>query len=144
VGGWFASVRVGPASIDWESVAPLAASGVELTLPTGTQRWWVVPRNDSVAVTVKGGTPLRVEFRMLLAPERTDTGRYVVAVSVDGAPHDWEAFTATPDSNAVLLGAVVGDRDRLEFTLPPGKHAVRIAMLAGHGEGLLVRVRRPE
>ncbi len=144
VGGWFASTRVGPASLDWESVAPLEAPVVSLTLPSGHQKWWMVARGDSIATQVDGGTPLRVEFRLLLPPQRTDSGRYVVAVSVDGAAHDWEAFTATPDSTAALSGTVVGDRDRLEFTIPPGRHVVRVTLVAGHGERLLVRIRRPE
>jgi choline kinase len=144
VGGWLASARVGPASVDWESVAPLEAPAVALRLPTGRQKWWMVARGDSIATQVDGGTPLRVELRLLLAPERADGGRYVVAVSVDGAAHNWEAFTATPDSTVVLSGARVGDRDRLQFTLPPGRHTIRVALVAGHGTGLLVRIRRPE
>lgn len=144
VGGWFASTCVGPASLDWESVAPLEAPAVSLTLPTGRQKWWMVLRGDSIAAQVDGSTPLRIEFRLLMAPQRTDTGRYVVAVSVDGAAQNWDAFTATPDADAVLSGAVVGDRDRLKFTLPPGQHVVRVALVAGHGDRLLVRIRRPE
>ncbi len=144
VGGWFASTRVGPASIDWENVPPLEAPVLSLTLPTGKQKWWMVARGDSIAAHVDGGTPLRVEFRLVMAPDRADSGRYVVAVSVDGAPHDWDAFTATPDSAAVLGGAVVGDRDRLQFVLPPGQHLVRVTLVAGHGDRLLVRIRRPE
>lgn len=144
VGGWFASARVGPASLDWESVPPLETPAVSLTLPTGKQKWWMVARGDSIAAQVDGGTPLRIEVRLLMVPEQADSGRYVVAVSVDGAPHDWDAFTATPDLDAVLGGAVVGDRDRLEFVLPPGQHLVRVALVAGHGDRLLVRIRRPE
>ena len=79
----------------------------------------------------------------MMSPEHPDTGRYVVAVSVDGVAHDWDAFTATPDSTARLAGALIGDRDRLEFRLPAGSHLVRVSLLAGHGQGLLVRIRRP-
>jgi L-glutamine-phosphate cytidylyltransferase len=144
VGGWLASTRVGPASVDWENVAPLGRLPISLTLPSGGQKWWLVARGDSVAVRVDGGSALRVEFRLLLAPQRADTARYVVAVSVDGTAQDWDAFTATPDSAARFRGAVVGDRDRLEFSLPPGPHVVRIALVAGHSDGMLVRIRRPE
>jgi len=144
VAGWFASTRVGPASVDWENVAPLDAPAVALTLPTGHQRWWMVTRHDSATVQVEGGRRVRVEFRLLMPPQRADSGRYVVAISADGAPHDWDAFTATPDSVAVFRGAVVGDRDRLEFVLPPGQHTIRVALVAGHGDRLLIRVRRPE
>ncbi|MGH7672796.1 MAG: NTP transferase domain-containing protein [Gemmatimonadales bacterium] len=144
VGGWLASTRVGPASLDWESIPPLETPSISLTLPTGRQKWWMVARGDSVAARVEGGAPLRIEVRLLMAAERAGTGRYVVAVSTDGEPHHWDAFTATPDSDAVLGGVVVGDRDRLEFMLPPGPHIVRVALLAGHGSGLLVRIRRPE
>jgi hypothetical protein len=104
----------------------------------------MVARGDSIAAQLDGGAPIRVEFRLLMPPPRSDSGRYVVAVSVDGSAHDWDAFTATPDSNAVLSGTVVGDRDRLEFTLPPGRHVVRVTLVAGHGDRLLVRIRRPE
>ncbi|MGH7674895.1 MAG: NTP transferase domain-containing protein [Gemmatimonadales bacterium] len=144
LGGWFASTRLGPASIDWENVAPLDAPRLAIASPGGNQRWWLAVRGDSLAARLEGGSPVRLEFRLLMPPDRPDSARYVVAVSVDGVPHDWEAFTATPDSAAVLAGAVVGDRDRLEFTLPPGEHVVRIALVAGHGDRLLVRIRRPE
>jgi choline kinase len=144
VGGWFASVRVGPASIDWESVAPQAAPQVALPLPSGPQKWWTVARNDSLTAVVEGATALRVEFRLVLPPAHADSGRYVVAVSVDGRPHDWESYTATPDSEAVLDGRPVGDRDRLEFELAPGPHTIRVTLLAGHGDRMLVRIRRPE
>lgn len=144
IGGWFASTRVGPASVDWESVPPLATPARSLALPSGLQKWWVVARGDSIAAQVDGAATLRVECRLLMAPQGPDTGRYVVAVSVDGAAHDWEAFTATPDSTAVLRGTVVGDRDRLTVRLPPGRHVVRVTLVAGHGDRMLVRIRRPE
>lgn len=144
VGGWLASTRVGPASVDWENVAPLEAPQVALALPAGHQKWWVVSRGDSITARFEDGGPMRVEFRLPLSRMGPDTGRYVVAVSVDGKPHDWEAFTASPDSEATLDGVVVGDRDRLEFVLPPGPHTVRVALVAGHGDRLLVRIRRPE
>jgi hypothetical protein len=93
---------------------------------------------------VEGGLPLRIEFRLIMPTQRADSGRYVVAVSVDGTPHDWAAFTATRDSTATFHGRAVGDRDRLQFELPPGRHVVRCTLIAGHGDSLLVRIRRPE
>lgn len=144
VAGWFASSRLGPASVDWENVAPASARTVSLTLPSGSQRWWVVNRRDSMEVLVDGGAPLRLEFRLVMVPERADTGRYVVALSVDGRSHNWHSLTATPDSEAVLAGAPVGDRDRIELTLTPGRHTLHIGFLAGHGDQLLARVRRQE
>ena len=143
-GGWVASARVGPASVDWESVAPIDGSRVTLTLPGGSQRWWVATRQDPVVAQLDGGTPVRVEFRLLMPRERQDAARYVVSVTVDGVPHDWEAFTASRDTTLVVAGTSVSDRDRLEFTLPPGEHIVRVALVAGHGDRLLVRIRRPE
>ncbi|HYU09240.1 MAG TPA: phosphocholine cytidylyltransferase family protein [Gemmatimonadales bacterium] len=144
VAGWLASTRVGPASVDWENVPPLGAAAVRLTVPTGRQKWWLLRRGDSVSAQVDGGAPLRIEFRLIMAPQRTDSGRYVVAVSVDGTPHDWDAFTASRDSAATFQGRAVGDRDRLQFELPPGRHIVQFTLVAGHGDALLVRIRRPE
>jgi len=144
VGGWLASTRVGPASVDWESVRPLKAPEAMLARSGGEQRWWVVARNDSVATPVDAGGPIRLEFRLVMPAGQVDTARYVVSVSVDGKPQGWETFTATPDFRATMPGAVVGDRDRLEFALPSGPHLVRVGFTAGNGERLLFRVRRPE
>jgi choline kinase len=144
MGGWFASTRVGPASVDWENVPPLAVKPVSIHLATGQQKWWLVARGDSLSAEVDGGAPLRIEFRLLMSPQRGDSGRYVVAVSVDGTPHDWDALTATLDSTATYRGHGLGDRDRLQFELPPGRHVVRLTFVAGHGDSLLVRIRRPE
>ena len=143
IGGWLASTRVGPASVDWESVPPLLRAATSIVVPTGHQKWWLVRRGDSVAAEVDGG-PLRIEYRLIRTPQHADSGRYVVAVSVDGTAHDWDAFTATPDSLATFQGRALGDRDRLEFELPPGRHVVRVTFVAGHGDSLLVRIRRPE
>jgi choline kinase len=144
IGGWFAAAHVGPASVDWESVAPRHPRPFPITVETGRQKWWLVVRGDSIVADVEGGAPLRIEFRLIMAPHQPDSGRYVVAVSVDGQPHDWAAFTATPDSTARLRGVVLGDRDRLQFVMPPGRHVVRVGLIAGHGDSLLVRIRRPE
>jgi hypothetical protein len=143
IGGWLASTRVGPASVDWESVPPLLRAATSIVVPTGHQKWWLVRRGDSVAAQVDGG-PLRIEYRLITTPQHADSGRYVVAVSVDGTAHDWDAFTATRDSVATFQGRALGDRDRLEFELPPGHHVVRVTFVAGHGDSLLVRIRRPE
>lgn len=142
--GWFASTRVGPASVDWETVTPVRSAAIPITVPTGRQRWWLVTRGDSLNAMVDGGAPLRVEFRLLMLPQQAARGRYVVAVAVDGEMQHWDAFTATPDSTAQLPGLVLGDRDRLEFGLPPGNHLVRVTLVAGHSDSLLVRIRRPE
>ena len=144
VGGWFGSTRIGPASVDWENVLPRRPAHRSLILPTGRQKWWPVARGDSLTAVVEGGAPLRIECRLLMAPSQPDSARYVVAVSVDGVPRDLEAFTATPDSAATLGGSVVSERDRLEFALPPGRHIVRVKLVAGQGDSLLVRIRRPE
>ncbi len=144
VGGWLASTRVGPASVDWESVPPLKAPESLLGRRTGAQKWWSVARNDSAEARVDGGGPIRLEFRLVMPVGQVDSGRYVVSVSVDGKPQGWEAFTATPDSEITLPGAVVGDRDRVQFALPPGEHLIRLGLLAGQGDRLLFRVRRPE
>ena len=144
MGGWFASARVGPASLDWETVVPMGAAATAITVPTGRQKWWLVARGDSLGALVDGNARLRVELRLVMAPQEADSGRYVVSVSVDGKPQDWDAFTATPDTAAHLPGRVLGDRDRLEFMLPPGRHTVRVMLVAGHGDSVLVRIRRPE
>jgi hypothetical protein len=143
-GAWLASTRVGPASVDWESVPPLQRAATAIVLPNGQQKWWLVHRGDSLTAELDGGGPLRIEFRAIMTPQHTDSGRYVVAVSVDGTPHDWDAFTATPDTAATFQGRAVGDRDRLQFELPPGRHVVRVTFVAGHSASLLIRVRRPE
>lgn len=147
VAGWMASARVGPASVDWENVVPEDAPAVALRAPNGSQRWWSLAPGDSLTASIDAAaeTALRLEFRLLLAPDRPAGSRYVVAVTVAGVSEDWEAFTATPDSTVSVgpAGAPVGDRDRLELVLPAGHHVLRIALLAGHGSGLLVRVRRP-
>ena len=144
VGGWLASTRVGPASVDWESVPPLKAPAAILTRSPGEQKWWVVARNDSAATLADGGGPVRLEFRLLMSPGQVDTARYVVSISVDGKAEGWEAFTATPDPRVSMPGVVVGDRDRVEFALPRGRHLIRVGLMAGSGDRLLFRVRRPE
>jgi hypothetical protein len=143
-GGWLSSSRVGPASIDWESVPPVAASKVSVIRPGGTQRWWMLSRGDSVKAELRAARTVRVELRLLMPPGVEEPGRYVVEVSLDGKPYDWKVLKATPDSSAVLAGHVVGDRDRLELELEPGDHSLVVKLVAGTSDRLLTRIRRPE
>jgi choline kinase len=143
-GGWLSSMSVGPASIDWETVAPITGAKVRVMRPKGSQRWWLAGPGDSVAVVLDGVDRARVELRLLLAPGSPKPGKYVVQLSVDGEPYDWKVLKATPDSLARVPGYLVGDRDRMEIRLPPGTHNLVVKLLAGTGEALLTRVRRPE
>ncbi len=142
--GWLSSSRLGPASIDWETVAPVGATKVSITRPQGTQRWWMVERGDSVVAELAASERVRLEFRSLMPPGTQEVGKYVVEVSIDREVYDWKVLNATPDSSAVLPGFVVGDRDRLEFELTPGNHALVVKFMAGTSDKLLTRIRRPE
>ena len=143
-GGWLSSSQVGPASIDWESVVPVAASKVSVTRPGGSQRWWMLARGDSIAAELRALKRVRIEYRLLLPLGAEEPGRFVVEVSLDGEPYDWRVFRATPDSSAVLPGYLIGDRDRVEYELAPGDHDVVVRLLAGTSDQLLTRIRRPE
>jgi hypothetical protein len=143
LGGWVASTRVGPASIDWETVPAAGAEMVRIERRGEPQRWWDARTGVPVSAQVGGG-PIVIEARLVMPQGGRTKSTYVVAVMVDGRVHDWLALTAEPDSLARLADAVVGDRDRVELSLPPGRHEVGISLIAGHAERLLVRIRQPE
>lgn len=140
--GWFANTAVGPASVDWETVPVSGGAAVRLAYKERTQRWWVADLDETVTAQVEGAADVQV--RLLLPPEAGDSLRYVVAVAVDGKPHDWRALTAVPDSTSRLGDALVGDRDRIRLPLSPGLHEIGVSLVAGHSGRLLVRVRQRE
>lgn len=144
VAGWFASARVGPASVDWESVVPIEAPRITLQLPHGHQKWWVIAGRDTMTARIESDELLRLEFRLLMPPGSSDTARYAVAVALDGVPFTMDAFTAAPDSSAQLPEAVVGDRDRLELMPRPGAQLLQLTLVQSGGSRLLVRIRQPE
>ena len=141
--GWVASTHLGPGSIDWETVPLTGTQAVRIERNGNTQRWWDVSPNTAVSAQVTSREAM-VEVRLVLPDAAADSLRYVVAVTVDGEPEDWRALTATPDSSVHLTGAVVGDRDRIELSLPAGRHQVGVSLVAGHAERMLVRVRQSE
>lgn len=141
--GWAASTRVGPASVNWETVPLAGVETVRLERGEGdSQRWWDLPRGTPATAQVSGEEAV-VEVRLVM-PYGTDSLRYVIEVSLDGEPVDWRALTATPDSTTRMPGAVVGDRDRVTIPLDHGVHQVGVALVAGHGTRLLARVKQPE
>jgi hypothetical protein len=58
--------------------------------------------------------------------------------------YDWEAFTAQTDTSARLVGAVLGDRDQISLILGSGSHTISVTLVDGHGQRMLVRVRKPQ
>lgn len=140
VGGWFASARVGPASIDWDTVPAAGAPDVRLTRLDDRQRWWKLAVGDSLAAEV-GTTMALIETRAVFPNAASDSLRFVIGITVDGKPYDWRALTATRDRGAMLDSQTVGDRDRYELLLPPGRHALGVSYVSGHVAYILVRIR---
>lgn len=141
--GWQANTQVGPASVDWETVPLTGGDTVLIARTIGAQRWWSA--GLGVPVVAQVNSPQVVaEVRLVLPDTANARLRYVVAVTLDGKPYDWEAFTASRDTAISVHGHSVGDKDRLSFALPPGPHQLGVRLLDGHGSELLVRFRQPE
>lgn len=143
LGGWGASTRVGPASVNWQTVAVTGGDVARLERAGGTQRWWSAALGTPVTGQVTGPEAL-IELRLILPPETSDSRRYVIKVMLDDRPYDWRVFTAVPDTSAHLAGVTVGDRDRIRIALPRGEHQLSVALIDGQAERLLIRVRQPE
>jgi len=140
VGGWFASSRLGPASLDWDTVPATGAPDVRLTRIDDTQRWWQLSRGASASAEV-GTTPAVIETRAVLPAGAPDSLRFVIGITVDGKAYDWRALTGTRDSGVSLATLPVGDRDRYELLLPPGRHTIEVSYVSGQADHILVRIR---
>jgi len=142
---WSLSAEVGPASVDWESIAPVKAHKVRINRGArGAQSWWVVNRGQGLTVEVEGPAPVRLESRPLLADGPVVDAAYVLELVLDGNPFRYEANRGSPDPEVFLEGHLVGERDRDRFDLPAGPHVLQVNFLAGAPESLLVRIRQPE
>ncbi len=141
--GWSTNTHLGPASINWETVPLTGGEMVRIERNGETQRWWLVAQDSAVRAQVAGPTAV-VDVRLVLPGFTADSLRYVVALTVDGQAADWRAFTATRDTTVHLPGAFLGDRDRIELSLPHGLHEVGIGLTAGHATRMLARIRQPE
>ena len=141
--GWSTNTRVGPASVNWETVPLTGGEMIRLERNGEAQRWWLVTTDSAVRAQVAGPAAV-VEVRLLLPHGSTDSLRYVVAVSIDKRVVDWRAFTAVRDAAVRLVGTQPGDRDRIELSLAQGLHDVEIALTAGHAGRMLARIRQPE
>ncbi len=140
--GWSANARVGPASIDWETIPLSGGTMVTIERKGRSQPWWALGPGASAVGRVNGAMAT-VEIRLLLDGTPSSEGhRYVVAVTLDGKPHDWRAFSSSPDTVVTWAEGPVGDRDRIDIPLTPGLHEIGVSLLAGHGSRILVRIRQ--
>lgn len=141
---WGASAQVGPASVDWESLEPALGESVPLQrLERGPQRWWKVESGTSIDVSVRGGLPVRLEARPLLSEDLDHDAAYVLELRLDGEVFHYEANRGGGDEKVTMEGWQVGERDRDEYEIPGGDHVLRVKLLAGEPEAVLVRVRQP-
>lgn len=143
-GGWSANARVGPASIDWETM-PLAGGTTATIVRKGKpQTWWALAPGDTAVGRVSGAMA-GVEIRLVLDGKPSSAGyRYAVAISLDGKPHDWRAFSSAVDTTVAWPEGRVGDRDRIDIPLTPGTHEIGVSLLGGHGSRMLVRIRQSD
>ena len=108
------------------------------------QSWWVVGPGETAVGRVSGAVAA-VEIRLVHDGKPSAAGyRYVVAISLDGTPHDWRAFSSAVDTTVAWPDGPVGDRDRIEIPLTPGTHEIGVSLLGGHGSRVLVRIRQSD
>lgn len=143
--GWIANSRVGPAGLEWETVATSGGATVRLMRADDRpQRWWVVPPDTGVTAVVSG-TTARVETRLLMPRGVPAEGlRYVVSVAVNGHEEEWRALQAEPDTAIRSDTGVVGERHRIRLDLEPGSHTIHVRLIASQGGTLLIRVRQAD
>ncbi|MEO6067111.1 MAG: phosphocholine cytidylyltransferase family protein [Gemmatimonadota bacterium] len=141
---WLTSTKIGPASVDWETVDADSATRVRIDYHSGTQRWWAL-RPGTRAIANVSGEQAAVEARLVLPSGFTaaDSLRFVLGITIDGQTQDWYSLTATLDTTARLGTAVLSDRDRVKLELGPGPHRIEVELTAGHSDQLLVRIREP-
>lgn len=138
------SVNVFSEETTWSTALPTNGKEIVLTAPGGVQSWWLASSEDTIQATVYGPSTVRAEVRLVLFSNTQDAEQYVVEVSLNGKPLKWEAFKSTPEVEAAELGSMLGDRDRIEFDLPPGNHNVKVSLLAGNCDRFLTRIRFQE
>ena len=143
VSGWYAATRVGPASVDWETVRAATGRMALLRREGSEQEWYDLTMGETLRAAVRGPGGL-IETRAVLPDSGPARVRYVVEITVDGQPMDWMAFTAQPDTSARVDEHHVGDKDRIRLDLSPGVHQVGVRLIAGHAARVLVRVRRAD
>jgi choline kinase len=143
-GGWAANARVGPASIDWETMPLVGGTTTTLDRKGKPQSWWVLAPGET-AVGHVSGAMAGVELRLVLDGQPSAAGyRYAIAISLDGKPHDWRAFSSGADTTVVWSSGPVGDRDRIDIPLAAGTHEIGVTLLGGHGSRILVRIRQSD
>ncbi|MCR4340562.1 MAG: phosphocholine cytidylyltransferase family protein [Gemmatimonadaceae bacterium] len=144
--GWQANTRVGPASMDWETIA-VQGDSIVLVRSKGPeskpQRWAMVPLGKSAHGTATA-TRVSVETRLVLSNGSRSEYRYVIAITVDGEPVTWKSHSTKPDTLATSPVGRVGKRERTKLDLAPGAHEIGVRLLDGHGERILVRLRERE
>jgi hypothetical protein len=97
------------------------------------------------AVGHVSGAMAGVELRLVLDGQPSAAGyRYAIAISLDGKPHDWRAFSSGADTTVVWSSGPVGDRDRIDIPLAAGTHEIGVTLLGGHGSRILVRIRQSD
>lgn len=151
-GAWTASGAMGPGSVDWETAPPRNGVMVRVLKDDGgSQRWWLLRSGDRVELDVDGAATTRLEMRPVLELA-ADTGRYVIALTLNGEPFRFTAEKSEydPDRRLALdpgledLPVLLGERDREKYTLPRGEHRLGIEYLAGTPRAVLVRLRQPD
>lgn len=144
--GWQANTRVGPASMNWETI-PVQGDSIVLVRSKGPeskpQRWAMVPLGKSARGTATA-TSVSVETRLLLSNGIRSEYRYVIAITVDGEPVTWKSHSTKVDTLATSSVGRVGKRERTKLDLAPGAHEIGVRLLDGHGERILVRLRERE
>ena len=142
--GWLANTRMGPASLEWDTVPIAGGTLLPVSKKGRDQRWWRMPVKSATAAEVTGGEA-RLETRIALSDAaRSGTVRYSVAATLDGAPLAAWTFTAARDTSALVAGRPVTTRERTVLVIPPGRHVLGLELTGSNAGDMVVRIRQAE
>ena len=140
--GWVSNSKLGPASMDWETIDLNGGRQVRVIDGANDRKWWHLGIGERVEATVQGGE-VRVYARLAQPADSNARGRFVMAVELDGRPVDWRTLTSRGDTVVRLDSLTFGTRDKFELIIPAGEHRLALTPIAGHGQQILLRVRQP-
>ena len=142
--GWLANTRVGPSSVEWDTVPIAGGTMVPMSRKGRDQRWFRVPVKTATMAAVTGGEA-RLETRVLLPEDAAaDNAHYSLVVTLDGAPMASWTHSAKRDTTAHIAGRAVTRRERATIVIPAGRHMLGVELTGSTAGDMIVRIRQAE
>lgn len=111
---------------DWDTISLQGLNSARIGNQEKTQKWYILPTDDSLHLQINGPDSLRIEARQLINGQESKVEPQLLHIYLNDKKHDYLTTSQELSKSIRFDNKKLSKRKRTHIYIPPGKHALSL------------------